>query len=189
MARKARQSKGKVMAPNFFVYCEGDTEVAYVEMLRAHFRRPVHVIPRKTLLNITPALVQRCKESYLQTKNDRTFLMYDLDVPSMLERLKKIPDATLLCSNPCFELWLLLHATNRISEINTDDVVKELRKSASVWKNYRKSEFTKDQQTFLLSNMGIAINRAKGLTEFQNPSTGIYKFIEILEDSASTETD
>lgn len=113
--------------------------------------------------------------------------MYDLDVPYMLERLKKIPDATLICSNPCFELWLLLHATERKSEINTDDVVKELRKSVSVWKNYKKSEFTKDQQTFLLSNMGIAINRAKGLKEFLNPSTGIYKLIEILENSTSTD--
>lgn len=187
MARKVRQSKGKVMAPNFFVFCEGDTEVVYVEMLRAHFRRPVHIIPKKTLLNITSALVQRCKEAYLQTKNDRTFLMYDLDVPYMLERLKKIPDATLICSNPCFELWLLLHATERKSEINTDDVVKELRNSVSVWKSYKKSEFTKDQQTFLLSNMGIAINRAKGLKEFLNPSTGIYKLIEILENSTSTD--
>ena len=63
-----------------------------------------------------------------------------------------------------------------------DDVIKELRKSLSIWKNYKKSEFTKDQQTFLLSNMGIAINRAKGLKEFQNPSTGIYKLIELLNE-------
>lgn len=182
MARKTRQSKGKLMTPNFFVFCEGETEVVYVEMLRAHFRCPIHIIAKKTLLNITPALVERCKEAYLQTKDDRTFLMYDLDVPSVLERLKKIPDATLLCSNPCFELWLLLHATERRSEIKTDDVVKELRKSLSIWKNYKKSEFTKDQQTFLLSNMVNAINRAKGLKEFQNPSTGIYKLIELLNE-------
>ena len=182
MARKARQSKGKLMTPNFFVFCEGETEVVYVEMLRAHFRCPIHIIAKKTLLNITPALVERCKEAYLQTKDDRTFLMYYLDVPSVLERLKKIPDATLLCSNPCFELWLLLHATERKSEINTDDVIKELRKSLSIWKNYKKSEFTKDQQTFLLSNMVNAINRAKGLKEFQNPSTGIYKLIELLNE-------
>lgn len=182
MARKTRQSKGKLMTPDFFVFCEGETEVVYVEMLRAHFRYPIHIIAKKTLLNITPALVERCKEAYLQTKDDRTFLMYDLDVPSVLERLKKIPDATLLCSNPCFELWLLLHATERKSEIKTDDVVKELKKSLSIWKNYKKSEFTKDQQTFLLSNIVIAINRAKGLKEFQNPSTDIYKLIELLNE-------
>ncbi len=28
MARKERISKGRTMIPNFFVFCEGDTEVA-----------------------------------------------------------------------------------------------------------------------------------------------------------------
>ena len=181
MARKARLSKGKGINPNFFVFCEGDTEVVYVEMLRAHFRRPIHIIPKKTLLNITPTLVERCKAAYFQTKNDRTFLMYDLDVPSMLERLKKVPNATLLCSNPCFELWLLLHATERKSEINSEEVVKELKKCAPVWKDYKKAEFTRAQQTFLQANMDVATDRAKVLEEFHNPSTGVYKLVEILK--------
>ena len=34
MARVQRTSKGKTMKPNYFVFCEGETEVAYVEMLR-----------------------------------------------------------------------------------------------------------------------------------------------------------
>lgn len=93
MARKPRLSKGIVMRPNFFVFCEGDTEVKYVELLRSHFRQPIHIIAKKTLLNITPELVERCKATYIQTKDDHTFLMYDLDVPTMLERLKKISDA------------------------------------------------------------------------------------------------
>lgn len=31
MARKARMSKGKTMKPNFFVFCEGETEVTYIK--------------------------------------------------------------------------------------------------------------------------------------------------------------
>lgn len=109
MARVQRTSKGKTMKPNYFVFCEGETEVAYVEMLRAHYRLPIHIIPKRTLLNVTPALISRCKANYVETKHDMTFLMYDLDVPSVLSRLQKIPGAILLCSNPCVELWLLLH--------------------------------------------------------------------------------
>ena len=172
------------MLPNFFVFCEGDSEVKYVEILRSYFRQPVHIIAKKTLLNITPALVERCKASYIQTKNDHTFLMYDLDVPSVLERLKKIPNTTLLCSNPCFELWLLLHAREQSSEISSDEVVKELRKSALVWKDYKKSQFTKEQLTFLQTNTDVAVDRAKKLHEFQNPSTSIYKLIEMLSSDA-----
>ena len=187
MARKPRISKGKAMLPNFFVFCEGDSEVKYVETLRSYFRRPVHIIAKKTLLNITPALVERCKATYIQTKDDHTFLMYDLDVPSVLERLKKIPSTTLLCSNPCFELWLLLHATEQRSEIRSDEIVKRLQKSALVWKDYKKSQFTKDQLIFLQTNTDAAIARAKKLREFQNPSTGIYKLIEMLQKNAKND--
>ena len=99
MARKERLSKGKTMSPNYFVFCEGDTEVTYVELLRSHYRLPIHIIAKNTLLNITPALIERCKSIYIQTKDDHTYLMYDLDVTTMLGRLQKIPNATLLCSN------------------------------------------------------------------------------------------
>lgn len=74
MARVQRTSKGKTMKPNYFVFCEGETEVAYVEMLRAHYRLPIHIIPKRTLLNVTPALISRCKANYVETKHDMTFL-------------------------------------------------------------------------------------------------------------------
>ena len=57
MARKERISRGKTMSPNYFVFCEGDTEVAYTEMLRAHYRLPIHIIAKKTLLNIPPVSI------------------------------------------------------------------------------------------------------------------------------------
>lgn len=181
MARKPRSSKGKAMRPNYFVFCEGDTEVRYVEMLRSHYRQPVHIIAKKTLLNITPALIERCKATYMQTKEDKTFLMYDLDVPTILERLRKIPETTLLCSNPCFEIWLLLHAKDQKTPITTDCLINELKKSSSVWKKYAKSTFTKPQQSFLKTNTDVAVERARNLQELQNPSTGIYKLIELLK--------
>ena len=86
-----------------------------------------------------------------------------------------------LLSNPCFEIWLLLHAKNQKTAITTDALIKELKKSATVWKNYAKSTFTETQQTFLKNNTDTATLRAKNLTEPQNPSTGIYKLIELLK--------
>ena len=181
MARKPRLSKGKTMHSNYFVFCEGDTEVRYVEMLRSLYRQPVHIIAKKTLLNITPAFVERCKATYMQTKEDKTFLMYDLDVPTMLERLKKVPGTTLLCSNPCFEIWILLHVKDQKTPITTDSLINELKKSSSIWKKYTKSTFTKPQQSFLKNNTDVAVERARNLQELQNPSTGIYKLIELLK--------
>ena len=108
-----------------------------------------------------------------------TFLMYDMDVQAINEKLQRCK-AEMLLSNPCFEIWLLLHAKSQKSAINTDALIKELKKSAPVWKNYNKSAFTETQQSFLKGNTDVAVARANGLKEFQNPSTGIYKLIEML---------
>ena len=166
------------MMPNYFVFCEGDTEVAYIEMLRSFYRLPIHIIAKKTLLNITPSLVERCKSTYVQTKSDRTYLMYDLDVPSMLERLQKVVGATLLCSSPCFELWLLLHYIDQRTELSSNECVKRL---TTCIRQYKKGALRADDRLYLLSFQKDAANRAKKLKEYYNPSSTVYRLIDDLE--------
>ncbi len=178
MARKERISKGKTMSPNYFVFCEGDTEVAYTEMLRAHYRLPIHIIAKKTLLNITPALIERCKSVYVQTKNDHTYLMYDLDVTTMLERLQKVAGAVLLCSNPCFELWLLLHYAEQKSELKSDECLSKL---IGFEKQYKKGVLTENMKRHLVETKDAAIERAQKLVAYGNPSTMVYRLIEDLD--------
>lgn len=177
MARKPRLSKGKQMVPNFFVFCEGDTEVAYVQMLRSAFRRPIHIIAKKTLLNITPELVSRIKASYVETKGDQTFLMYDLDVASVLVRLKKIAKATLLCSNPCFELWFLLHHVSQTAPITSQECVAKLIKLDG---GYVKGKITAAEATFLFEHLNEAIERAEKLKLYENPSSSVYLLVNAL---------
>lgn len=178
MARVQRLSKGRTMKPNYFVFCEGDTEVVYVEMLRAYYRLPIHIIPKRTLLNITSSLIDRIKSNYIETKSDKIFLMYDLDVTSVLDRLRKIPDATLLCSNPCVELWLLLHYTEQKSEISSVDCVEKLSKYI---KNYKKGRLTVAENIFLMDNVNTACKRALSLEPYKNPSTTVFELITELE--------
>ena len=178
MARKERVSKGRTMMPNYFVFCEGDTEVAYIEMLRSFYRLPIHIIAKKTLLNITQSLVERCKSAYVRTKSDRTYLMYDLDVSSMLERLQKVSGATLLCSNPCFELWLLLHYIDHRTELSSIECVKRL---AAFIRQYKKGILRVEDRLYLLSSQKDAANRARKLKEFFNPSSTVYRLIDDLE--------
>ena len=104
MARYNRTSKEKRMRPNFFVFREGETEVAYVTHLRSKYRMPIQIILKKSDSNISCRYINNCKKEYVTTDRDRTFLMYDLDVAGILEHLKCIPEATLLVSNPCIEL-------------------------------------------------------------------------------------
>lgn len=178
MARKPRQSKGKQMVPNFFVFCEGDTEVAYVQLLRSTYRRPIHIIAKKTLLNITPELVSRIKANYVETKADQTFLMYDLDVESVLPRLQKIPRTTLLCSNPCLELWFLLHYADQTTSITSQECVAKLKKLDG---GYIKGKLQVSETIFLVKHLSEAVKRAKELSLYSNPSTAFYLLIEAIQ--------
>ena len=127
MGRKNRVSKGKQMKPNFFVFCEGETEITYVKFLRSLYRVPIQVIPRKGKSNITQSDIENTKKDYVLTSQDKVFLMFDLDVEGMLENLKKIPDAELLVSNPCVELWFLLHFREQTTSITSKQSTMKLQ--------------------------------------------------------------
>ena len=181
MASKREPSPSLRMRKIALVICEGETEVCYINLLKSWYKSPIRIISHIEGTKITPSLVEkRTKELKISQWDEvHTFLMYDMDVQAINEKLRKCKAETLL-SNPCFEIWLLLHAKDQKASIETDTLIKELKKSAPVWKNYSKSAFTDTQKAFLNGNTEIAIARAKELREYQNPSTGIYKLIEML---------
>ena len=172
-------SKGKRMKPNFFVFCEGETEIAYVKFLRSLYRVPIQVIPKKSKSNITEDYIERSKNEYVRTEQDKVFLMYDLDVDGMLEHLQKIPNAELLVSNPCIELWFLLHYQEQKVEITSEKCIQKLHK---VTKGYRKGGLSEEEKKVLAENRELAVERAKKQAEYHNPSTTVFKLLEKLED-------
>ena len=186
MASKREPSPSMRMRKIALVICEGETEVSYINLLKSWYKSPIRIISHIEGTKITPSLVdKRTKELKIsQWDKVHTFLMYDMDVQTINEKLRKCK-AEMLLSNPCFEIWLLLHAKDQKAAIETDALIKELKKSAPVWKNYNKSAFTDTQKSFLNNNTDIAVTRAKELHEFQNPSTGIYKLIEFLKEVES----
>lgn len=52
MGRQIRKSKGKTMKPNFFVFCEGESEVAYISHLRSQYRAPIQIIQKERFEHI-----------------------------------------------------------------------------------------------------------------------------------------
>ncbi len=178
MGRNVRISKGKQMKPNFFVFCEGETEIAYVKFLRSLYRAPIQVIPKKGKSNISEDFIVKSKNEYVQTDQDKVFLMYDLDVDGMLEQLQKISNAELLVSNPCVELWFLLHYQEQKAEITSEKCVQKYQK---VSKGYKKGVLSEEEKEVFTKNRESAIDRAKKLAAFQNPSTTVFKLLEELK--------
>lgn len=182
MTSKREPSPSMRMRKIALVICEGETEVSYIDLLRKWYKSPIRIVSHIEGTKITPNLVNnRTKELKIsQWDKVYTFLMYDMDVQSINEKLLACK-AELLLSNPCFEIWLLLHSKDQRSAITTTTLLKELKKCTPVWKNYNKSSFTETQQAYLKNNTDTAAERAKGLKEFQNPSTSIYKLIDLLK--------
>ena len=178
MGRKARISKGKQMKPNFFVFCEGETEIAYVKFLRSLYRTPIQVIPKKGKSNISEDYIERSQNEYVRTEQDKVFLMYDLDVDGMLEHLQKIPNAELLVSNPCIEIWFLLHYQEQKADITSEKCVQKYQK---VSKGYKKGVLSEEEKKVFVENRELAVERAKNLSPFQNPSTTVFKLLEELK--------
>jgi hypothetical protein len=166
------------------VICEGQTEERYINLLKKWYKSPIRIVSHIEGTKITQSLLaNRTRELKIsQWEKVETFLMYDMDVPAVNEKLIAC-NAQMLLSNPCFEIWILLHVKDQKSPLSTDALLKELRMSSSLWKNYSKTPFTDTQIAFLKKNIDKAVARAKSLKEYKNPSSGVYKLIEMLRES------
>ena len=81
--------------------------------------------------------------------------------------------------NPCIELWFLLHYKNQTANINN---VRCCREMTNRNRTYKKGLIDNKLKEKLISKIEDALKRAKELTEFNNPSSTVYKLIEVLDE-------
>ena len=59
---------------------------------------------------------------------------------------------------------------------------KCIQKLQSFTKDYKKGVLSEEEKNVLAANRDVAIKRAKLLEEYDNPSTTIYRLLELLKD-------
>lgn len=182
MAKERVQRPARQMKPLYIVFCEGETESNYVSLLRLLYDIPIKVISKIIGQQISQALIDRHVSSERISKDDdiSSFVMYDLDDPNVANQLNKCK-ATKLTSNPCIELWFLLHEFDQRAAIDTNACITKLRRVSSDWSLYAKGTFSKSQEKVLREKAPIAVERAKFLSSNGNPSSTVYQLIEKLE--------
>ena len=181
MKSKRQASKGKKINPHFWVFCEGETEEAYILFLRSEFRLPVDIIPKIAGSCINERFINSYKKGKPIHEKDKDFLVYDGDVSEVLDKLKKIEKAILIISNPAIELWFLLHYKNQTSTLSGDDCIRELCNRNR--NNYKKGVIDNPLKTKLTEKCNDACCRSKLLELYNNPSSNMHIFIETLEDA------
>ncbi len=174
----------------YIIATEGEvTEKQYFEMFK-HPRVKVHVLPTQADHKSAPAhLISRLsdfKETYDIAKNDQLWLVFDVDHRKQKEldtvcRLATQKRFQLSISNPCFELWLLLHKADAIpSAGKCGEIEAQLR---ALMGQYNKTNIDLSQ---FEPGINDAIRRAKQLdTNRQSrwpadTGTHLYKLVESL---------
>lgn len=181
MARQRGVYPTKNMKPIFLVFCEGETEREYLTFVKNAFRSPIKIITKVEGNSISQRLIDKRKVELKISGREqlRVFLMYDMDVPEVVDKLRKC-QAELLLSNPCVEVWFLLHCKSLKSPLTSEQAIKSLQDIGGVWAKYRKAELSDTQKTFLSEYVEVAIKRAKSLPMQENPSSDIFRLIEAV---------
>lgn len=166
----------------YLVICEGETEKVYVEALRRHYRLPVTIRTKVSGNSINARLVEKYVEELgVDSVDDYyIFYVYDADVQCVADKLAALP-GTVILTNPCIELWYILHVKDHSRPSNADEVLKKLRNSHSEWKGYMKGRLTHGQNSLLTANCMQAMTRAEKLCWPGNPSSNMGAFINALE--------
>ena len=193
--RNARVSNKRDIKNKILIVCEGEkTEVNYFKEIRIEKRIPDKLVQIKNCsLGTNPKKVLECaiKESgYKRGKFenfDEVWIAIDRDehqdfAQTILEANSK--NINVACSNPCFELWLLLHFENQTAHIERQNVISKLSKHMSYAKNMNSSYFaTKEKLQFATENAKKLILKHKiDCEKFDNcecnPMTTMQELVE-----------
>ncbi|MBK1989650.1 RloB domain-containing protein [Sphaerospermopsis aphanizomenoides BCCUSP55] len=147
MARKLeRRQPSRKITQKILIACEGSkTEPIYFNSIRNDLRSPtleIIVLPHQKKTdpgNIIERLIeerQQMKNEKRWTTNDAAWAVFDGD--EHIERSKEnwqkainranSQKINLAITNPCFELWYLIHFQDHLSQINRDKLINLLNK-------------------------------------------------------------
>lgn len=177
------------------IVCEGETEKCYFESFRTRYRYtglvilPVHR-KKNDPIHIIDLAIRKVEENDLEYEaGDRGWCVFDVDQNSddvLREAFAKASRKNILIalSNPCIELWYILHFINRTAPLTANEAKTELKRFI---KSYKKGQDICDK---LAPGEKDAVKHAKGLnrqheragyaknTRRCNPSSQVFEILE-----------
>jgi len=129
MSKTRHSSPKRRMKPMVMVFCEGDTEDEYINFLRTRYHVNIKIISKITGQKLSKELITKhIKTERLDPKDTLyIFFMYDLDSPSIAEKVKEC-QGVMICCNPCIELWFYLHEREQRANIPTTACLQSLKR-------------------------------------------------------------
>jgi hypothetical protein len=183
------------------IYCEGQcTEPEYLNALR---KLPeVHKLAQVDLQiqsshggSVPLTLVKIAIDARLRVKDeggevDEFWCVFDVESPinhpNLIEavRLAKQHRINLAISNPCFELWLILHFCNYSAPLNTKDAIRRRRGcDGEKGKSIDATIYMPRRLSAASRAASLAKRHTSGGTFFpnDNPSSGMFRLLKSIE--------
>ena len=191
----------KQRRPVVYLICEGkETEMRYFRRFRTR-ECLIEIVPKESQHKEALSLVQHAKDvlkqdPYYPDDGDKVWCVFDRDDNTnqnlnAAERLAEQLGYQLAFSNPCFELWILLHFRDQRAELlNADDVIAVLRDGGYL-PQYEKNMDVYDrlsgQQTEAVARAGRRMaslneDRIKAISRESNPATTVHILVQYLND-------
>lgn len=158
-----RKSRGLKENKVISIYCEGYTEVHYLEMLKQkHSRRNVKIkceAVEKGHKELIKHIIKKESKKPVNKKSDEIVAVFDFDnrnideiEAALSEARKHKPKIQVLYTNIKFELWLLLHFKTLYGRenISSKAIDNELAVCCGVnkWEDYKHEDFWKVEGIF-----------------------------------------
>jgi hypothetical protein len=192
-----RRGPSRDPLPLILVVCEGKvTEPEYVEEFRlAHGATTVRVhvhAPGGDPKALVEAAIAKRDEAAQRVKRegdpnlayDEVWCVFDVDEHARLEEARVLAGKggiDLAISNPCFELWLLLHRTEHTAQAERKRISTLLRKHLPGYdKHVRFGDVASGYDDAVRRAEALDRRHAKDGADGRNPSTGVYRLTELI---------
>jgi hypothetical protein len=196
---RLRRSDGKrEPRVSYAIYCEGRvTERQYFLGLRRELRASNMQV---LWVAGTPLeIVERALRDDRAAEADQIWCVFDVEAPTLHPNfdtaLLKAEQSSIKCaiSNPCFELWAILHLIEQTSYITSAQACKVLE--AKLRSYTRKNKIVSYEE--LRPYLDLARSRAAALDRLyddsvpvkrRNPSTAVWRLTDVLFESVAEES-
>jgi hypothetical protein len=185
--------------PLILVVCEGKvTEPQYVDAFRIAQGANTVRVRVESPGGDPKALVERAVELRneadrearrardLNLRYDEVWCVFDVDQHRRLEDARG--EATrsniqLAVSNPCFELWLLLHFSDQTAHLSTKQARDRLRKHLPGYdKHIRFDDVSAGYADAMRRAQALDVRHAAACSHGANPSTGVHRLAERIRE-------
>lgn len=184
----ARTQRPAPAGKSLLVICEGTTEHEYIDQLRQHIGNPsvqIRFCPERGTPDKIIDLAKKEIRDQIANRNpayDEVWCVFDRDdhehflgpIQTAMDRGYK-----LAVSNPCIELWLLIHHRESPGQQHRDHISKILKKFDANYDKHISFGLYRDgiRNAVRVAHRLEVVAVEDGERPFSNPSTSFYKLV------------